>query len=158
MWLYLVLTVYVIIFPFSLGYSVYGIMSNRVGFFVCAVIGTGAVLCSLYTAMWLHGKVSMNNRLIVICSVVLSVLGLVISRPSDWMMVKQVIEFTDGTMENFYSDSKKICEYIQDSDDDNVIITWDIPESEIIGKFDVSKKTEFWTNNAIVEFYGKKTI
>ena len=169
LWCYVFFTVYIMIFPFVLAYQLEGYLSDRVGYEVDLAAGILTILCTLYTAEWIKARCRRDGdaecaarkgiwRWLPVCGICALILNLFVNRWSDSMIPNQISELVAGNCAAFCEEINAIYEEIADSEEQDVVITRELPTSRVLKMLDVRDWPEYWANNGIAVFYGKNSV
>lgn len=169
LWGYVFFTVYIMIFPFVLAYQLEGYLSDRVGYEVDLAAGILTILCTLYTAEWMKARYPRNGsteqklkgqirRCLPLCGICVMALNLFLNKWSDSMIPNQIAEVASGHCAAFCEEINTIYGEIATSEEQDVVITDELPTSRVLKMLDVRDWPEYWGNNGIATFYGKNSV
>ena len=167
-WLWNAFTVYIMIFPFVLAYRLEQYLSDRVGYEVDLAAGALTVLCTIYTAQWLRNRLSQGEccmfvgqgkgRMLIALGALALVLNFALTDWSSAMIPNQVRELASGSCREYYEKVGMIYAEIENSPEEDVVITAELPRSKVLKELDVRTYADYWANHALARHYDKKTV
>ncbi len=162
-WALDVFTVFIMHFPYALGYNTDLFVVERVAFVIYVVASIGTIFASIYTGIWmkLHFAPVVERKNIPSYLVTISAFLLInisIVGMGTMQIPMFVSELATGKFKSIYTDSREIEGLIECCEDDDVIIWHHLDHSTIMRGIRLMDYPEYIGNSMIAKYYNKNTV
>lgn len=162
-WALNIITVFIMYFPYALGYNTDLFVVERVAFVIYVIASIGTIIVSLYTGIWFrdHFEPEFSSKEIpskVLALISLLLINIAVVGSGTMQLPTFISELTSGKYKSIYSDSREIEGLIESCEDDDVIIWHHLDHSTIMRGIGLMDYPEYMGNTMISTYYQKNSV